>query len=106
MSERRSKQSPEEGLLIKERVDTKEPPMYRVVLLNDHYTTMEFVIMVLQTVFRHSAQEAERIMLQVHENGEGVAGVFTREVAETKIAIVHQLSRQSEFPLRCTLHPE
>lgn len=83
-----------------------EPPMYRVLLLNDDYTTMEFVVLVLQQVFHKSQTEAEGIMLLVHERGAGLAGVYAREIAETKVAVVHQMARQHEFPLRCALEPE
>ncbi len=86
-----------------ERSVVKEPPMYRVMLLNDHYTSMEFVVLILQQVFYKSIEEATQIMLAVHNGGKGIAGVFTREVAEMKIALVTQLARQHGFPLRCTI---
>lgn len=92
--------------LTREEVKTGEPPMYRVILLNDNYTTMEFVTLILENIFRKSAQDARRIMLAVHEQGAGVAGVYTREVAETKIAIVHHIAAQNEFPLKCAMEPE
>lgn len=79
------------------------PPMYKVLLLNDDYTTMEFVVEVLQKVFHKSTAEATRIMLLVHKTGSGVCGVFTEDVAETKVEIVHHLARKSGFPLRCTM---
>ena len=94
-----------EGVLTKDRVKTKEPPSYRVILMNDHYTTMEFVVMILETVFHKSADEAKRIMMNVHEHGSGTAGVFPKEIAETKVAIVHQLAKQNDYPLRCRLEP-
>ncbi len=84
----------------------QRPPMYRVLVHNDDYTTREFVVDVLRGVFRHTEAEAIRVMLHVHHNGMGVAGVFTREVAETKIAIVENLAREREFPLRLTMEPE
>ncbi len=83
--------------------ETKEPPMYKVVLLNDDYTTMDFVVLVLKEVFRKSEPEAEQIMLEVHSNGSGMAGIFTKDIAETKISRTHQLARQNEFPLKCSL---
>ena len=89
----------------KSQTKTKEPPMYRVLLLNDHYTTMEFVVFVLQSVFRKEPQEAYQIMMSVHSNGSGVAGVYTREVAETKLALVSQLARENSYPLKCTMEP-
>ena len=76
----------QEGVEVKERAKTKRPPLYKVLLHNDDYTTKEFVVMVLQAVFHKSEVDANRIMLHVHENGVGVAGVFPYEVAETKIA--------------------
>jgi ATP-dependent Clp protease adaptor protein ClpS len=99
-------QSDSQGEIItKERTKTKEPPMYKVILLNDDYTTMEFVVMVLESVFKKSSNEANEIMLEVHTNGRGIAGVYTKEIAETKIAIVHHLARQNEFPLKCNMEP-
>jgi len=83
--------------------ETKEPPMYKVVLLNDDYTTMDFVVLVLKEVFRKSDSEAEQIMLEVHSSGSGMAGIFTKDIAETKISRTHQLARQNEFPLKCNL---
>ena len=84
----------------------QEPPHYRVLLHNDDYTTMDFVVMVLQTVFDKTTEEATRIMLNVHHQGIGIAGIYTREIAETKVAIVHQMAKQHQFPLRCSLEKE
>jgi len=84
----------------------KKPPLYSVFLLNDDYTTMEFVIHVLETVFHQPAIEATRIMLHVHKNGKGLAGTYTREIAETKIDIVHKIAREHEFPLKCSMEKE
>ncbi|MGH7898824.1 MAG: ATP-dependent Clp protease adapter ClpS [Candidatus Binatia bacterium] len=81
----------------------KQPPLYRVLLHNDDYTTMEFVVFVLESVFHHSEAEATQIMLHVHRKGIGVAGVYPREVAETRVDQVHTLARAYEFPLRCSL---
>ncbi len=96
------------GTITKVKPDTKlkRPRLYRVLLHNDDYTTREFVVQVLQVVFRLGEQDSIRIMLHVHHNGVGVAGVFTREVAETKIQRVEQLAREQEFPLRLTMEPE
>ncbi len=94
-----------EGVATKERTKTKEPPMFRVVLLNDDYTTMEFVVHILETVFHKAPGDAHRIMLQVHKDGRGAAGVFTKEAAETKITIVHAKAKQHEFPLKCVMEP-
>jgi ATP-dependent Clp protease adaptor protein ClpS len=84
----------------------KRPRLYRVLLHNDDYTTREFVVHVLQAVFHLGEQDAIRIMLHVHHNGVGVAGVFTREVAETKIQRVEHLAQEHEYPLRLTMEPE
>jgi ATP-dependent Clp protease adaptor protein ClpS len=81
----------------------KKPPLYRVLIHNDDYTTMEFVVFVLQTVFQHDEAKATQIMLQVHMQGVGVAGVYTYEVAETKVSQVERLARAHEFPLLCTV---
>ena len=89
-----------------DREALQEPPLYKVLLHNDDYTTMEFVVMVLVTVFAKNSDEATRIMLNVHHQGIGIAGVYTREVAETKVAIVHRLARRHQFPLRCTLEQD
>ncbi len=91
--------------LTQNRVRTDEPPMYKVLLLNDDYTSMDFVVLILESVFRKAPHEAQHIMLSVHQKGAGVAGVYTREVAETKIAVVHHIAAQNEFPLKCTMEP-
>ena len=90
---------------VKERVQTekKEPTLYKVVLLNDDYTTMEFVLRVLEDVFQKSPAEAYRVMMQVHLNGSGIAGVYPWEVAETKVGTLAALARQAEFPLRAAI---
>ncbi|MCB9765808.1 MAG: ATP-dependent Clp protease adapter ClpS [Alphaproteobacteria bacterium] len=90
------------SLALKERTRVEKPRMYKVLLHNDHYTTMEFVVYVLQRVFRHTEASATRIMLHIHNTGIGVAGVFTREIAETKTRKVVELARQADFPLQCT----
>ena len=79
--------------------------MFKVLLLNDHYTTMEFVVMVLEQVFHKTVEEATQIMLAVHQAGKGVAGLYPKEVAETKIAIVRHLARKDGFPLQCVIEP-
>jgi ATP-dependent Clp protease adaptor protein ClpS len=93
-------------LAEKERQETKEPSLYRVVLMNDDYTTMDFVVHVLETIFHKSTAEATQIMLQVHKKGAGVCGVYTREIAETKVAVVHEMAVQKSYPLRCRMEKE
>lgn len=90
-------------VLLEDKVHIEEPPMYKVMLHNDDYTTMDFVIMVLETVFHKKSGEAAAIMLNVHKQGLGLAGIYTREIADTKVHIVHDLARQNEFPLRCSM---
>ncbi len=91
---------------VKPEKKLKRPRLYRVLLHNDDYTTREFVVHVLQAVFHLGEQDAIRVMLHVHHNGVGVAGVFTREVAETKIQRVERMAQEQEFPLRLTMEPE
>jgi ATP-dependent Clp protease adaptor protein ClpS len=93
-----------EGWVVtKKHKKLAEPPLYKVLLHNDDYTTMEFVILILEKVFHKTTAEAARIMLNVHNQGIGIAGVYTREVAETKVAIVLDLARKNEYPLLCTM---
>ncbi len=94
------------SVLTEDIVETKEPPLYKVLLHNDDYTTMEFVVSILENIFQKSRQEATRIMLSVHTEGVGIAGIYTREIGETKIAIVHELAKKHEFPLRCSMERE
>ena len=96
----------QEGVQVQERAKTKKPPLYKVLLHNDDYTTKEFVVMVLQAVFHKSEVDATRIMMHVHDNGIGVAGVYTYEVAETKIAKTTALARRYEYPLQLSMEPE
>ena len=93
------------GTDLIEEVDheLREPDMFRVLLHNDHYTTMEFVIEVLRVVFHKSIIEATKIMLDVHRKGIGVVGTFTYDIAQTRAARVTQMAREREFPLRCTV---
>ena len=93
----------DDGVVTESKKKLKPPPMYKVLLHNDDYTTMEFVVQVLQSVFNRSQADATQIMLHIHKNGLGVAGVYTHEVAETKVAIVEAMARQHEYPLRCTM---
>lgn len=96
----------EVGVVTRAKPQTKKPSMYRVLLLNDDYTPMEFVVYVLERFFNKSREEATRIMLHVHQHGVGVCGVFTYEVAETKVAQVLDLARRNEHPLQCTMEKE
>ena len=84
----------------------KKPPLFKVLFHNDNYTTMEFVVWVLQSVFHKSESDSQLIMLNVHKNGVGVAGVFTKDVAETKVERTHQLAKEHEFPLKLSIEPE
>jgi ATP-dependent Clp protease adaptor protein ClpS len=93
-------------VLERTRQQTKEPELYKVVLLNDDYTTMEFVVEILESVFHKQPAEAFRIMIQVHTQGRGLCGVYPYEVAETKVATVHDLARGNGFPLRATIEEE
>jgi ATP-dependent Clp protease adaptor protein ClpS len=92
------------GLIVEEAApETKQPPLYNVLLLNDDYTPMEFVVDVLERFFRMDRESATRVMLEVHIKGKGVCGVFTYEIAETKVAQVMTYSRDNQHPLMCTL---
>jgi len=97
---------PGEGVATKPKTELRPPPMFKVLLHNDDYTTMDFVVSVLQSVFHKPVEKAIRIMLEVHQVGIGIAGVYTAEVAETKIDTVHAFAEESGFPLRCSMEPE
>jgi ATP-dependent Clp protease adaptor protein ClpS len=88
------------------RDDVREPPMYRVLLHNDDYTTMDFVVEILMLVFNKSPEEAVNIMLNIHRKGIGLCGVYTYEVSETKVETVHAIAREHGFPLKCTMEKE
>ena len=90
----------------KTKTKTKRPSLYRVILLNDAYTPMEFVVELLRTVFHKPQAEATRIMLHVHQNGSGIAGIYPYEIAETKVRTVEQLARKAQHPLKCAMEPE
>ncbi|GIK88277.1 MAG: hypothetical protein BroJett026_37580 [Betaproteobacteria bacterium] len=90
-------------LLEAEKSKTKPPPLYKVLLLNDDYTPMDFVVVVLQTVFGMSREKATRVMLQVHRHGMGECGTYTREIAAAKVDQVIGLARQHQHPLQCTM---
>jgi ATP-dependent Clp protease adaptor protein ClpS len=97
---------PSTGIIVKTKPKTKKPSMYKVLMLNDDYTPMEFVVHVLEQFFSKNREEATRIMLHVHQRGVGVCGVFTYEVAETKVTQVIDYARQHQHPLQCTLEKE
>lgn len=96
----------EVGVLTRTRAKTKKPSMYRVLLLNDDFTPMDFVVHILEKFFSKNKQEATEIMLQVHRRGVGVCGTYTYEVAETKVNLVMDYARKNEHPLQCTLEKE
>ena len=91
------------GVATRTRTRTKTPSLYKVLMLNDDYTPMEFVVHVLQSFFKMSIEDATRVMLHVHQRGVGVCGIFPYEVAETKVAQVMDFARANEHPLQCTL---
>ncbi|AHE57312.1 ATP-dependent Clp protease ClpS [Sphingomonas sanxanigenens DSM 19645 = NX02] len=91
------------GVATRTRTRTRKPSLYKVLMLNDDYTPMEFVVLVLQRFFRMNMEDATRVMLHVHQKGVGVCGVFTYEVAESKVAQVIDFARENQHPLQCTL---
>lgn len=103
MSEKPEKQQ-HHGLAVEEsRPEVQRPPLFQVVLLNDDFTPMDFVVVVLETFFTMTREQATQVMLHVHTRGKGVCGVFTREVAESKVAQVNDFSRANQHPLLCTM---
>ena len=94
------------GIVTKPRAKTKKPSLYKVLLLNDDYTPMEFVVHILEKFFSKSREDAVEVMLHVHRHGVGICGVFTYEVAETKVAQVIEFSRRHQHPLQCTMEKE
>lgn len=104
MSQEPKQPNQDDGLAVQEdKPRVKKPPLYKVVLLNDDYTPMEFVVEVLETFFSMSREKATQIMLHVHTRGKGICGVYTHEIAETKVHQVNDFSRQHQHPLMCTL---
>ena len=102
----KSSNTPDIELVVEIRQKLKKPSLYKVIMLNDDYTPMEFVIHVLQMYFRKSQEEATKIMLHVHQRGIGICGIYTREVAETKVKQVMAVARKSQHPLRLKLEKE
>ena len=94
------------GIVTKTRAKTKKPSLYKVLILNDDYTPMEFVVHILERVFAKQREEAVEIMLHVHRRGVGVCGVYTFEVAETKVSQVIEMARRHQHPLQCTMEKE
>ncbi|MBF0608019.1 MAG: ATP-dependent Clp protease adapter ClpS [Candidatus Magnetobacterium sp. LHC-1] len=86
--------------------ELQTPTMYKVFILNDDYTTMEFVVNVLETIFHKTSAEATQLMLQIHRSGSGLCGIYTRDIAETKVAAVHEMAKNNEFPLKCVMEEE
>ena len=93
-------------MLAEPQTKTKRPPMYKVILLNDDYTPMDFVVSVLEQIFRKTHAQALELMLQVHEKGSAMVGIYTRDVAETKVDAVIEYARMNDYPLQCTLESE
>ena len=91
------------GVAVQTKTRTQRPPMYKVLLLNDDYTPMEFVVHVLEAIFGHNRENATRIMLNVHQNGKGVCGIYTRDIAETKVTAVNSYARENKHPLLCDM---
>ncbi len=97
----------DDGLAVKEaKPALKRPPMYKVIIMNDDYTPMEFVVEVLESFFYMSQEKATQVMLQVHTQGKGICGVFSRDVAETKTTQVNDYSQQNQHPLLCSMEAE
>ncbi len=94
-----------EDVVVETKQKVKRPPMFRVLMHNDDYTSMDFVVEALYTIYGKSLEEAYQIMLHVHHRGIGMCGVFAREIAETKISQTHERARASGFPLMCTMEP-
>jgi ATP-dependent Clp protease adaptor protein ClpS len=94
------------GIVTRTRAKTKKPSLYKVLLLNDDYTPMEFVVHILEKFFAKNREDAVEVMLHVHRHGVGICGVFTFEVAETKVAQVIEFSRRHQHPLQCTMEKE
>jgi ATP-dependent Clp protease adaptor protein ClpS len=95
-----------DAVLERTRQQTQEPKLYKVILLNDDYTTMEFVVLVLEQVFLKSPAEAFRVMMHVHTQGKGLCGLYPHDIAETKIETVHEMAKEHGFPLRADMEPE
>ena len=104
MSDRSKNTSSE--ILLEPKIKEKKPKLYKVILLNDDYTPMEYVVKLLKSIFRKSESEAINIMLMVHKKGSGVCGIFTKEIAETKVFMVIKMAKNDQHPLKCIMEPE
>ncbi len=91
------------GVVTKEKIEVKKPKLYKVILLNDDYTPMEYVVKLLRIVFMKSENEAVNIMLMVHKKGSGICGIFTKEIAETKVETVLRMAKSDQHPLKCIM---
>jgi len=108
MSQKKDQHDVDRGVATAEKTKKKleKPKLYKVLLHNDDYTSMEFVVAILREVFHHNEVDATRIMLHVHQNGMGVAGVYTFEVAETRVGKTLAMAKDAQYPLMCTMEPE
>ncbi len=108
MSSTKKKTQEDGGVILEEKTEKKlkKPRLYKVLLHNDDYTTMEFVVALLIHVFHHNEADAQTIMLHIHHHGVGVAGVFTYEIAENKVQQVRELAEKADYPLLCTMEPD
>jgi ATP-dependent Clp protease adaptor protein ClpS len=102
----RTRSDSDSDVEVREKTRTKTPKQYKVFLLNDDYTTMDFVVEILETVFMKTPAESTQIMLQVHKQGKGLAGVFTKQIAEAKVELVHERASSEGYPLRCVMEEE
>ena len=103
MSEKINEYFDDELAIQESEPTTKRPPLYKVILVNDDFTPMEFVVHILELFFSIDRENATRIMLEVHTSGKGICGLFTREIAETKVSLVNDYSQESQHPLLCTM---
>lgn len=101
-----SSKDPSSQLLVKQKTKKQRPKLFKVILLNDDYTPMEYVVLVLKMIFNKSETEATNIMLMVHNKGSGVCGIFTKEIAETKVFTVMKMAKNDQHPLKCIMEPE
>jgi ATP-dependent Clp protease adaptor protein ClpS len=104
----KNREDSESGVVTQQKTEKKlaRPRLYKVILLNDDFTTMEFVVALLIHVFHHTETTAQAIMLNIHRTGAGIAGIYTKEIAETKVGQVMELAEKAEYPLQCTMEPE